>query len=233
MSGNTIAVGVVGGAVPVLVSFVQTDLAVLEQNGGGTAWLFYLLRVAAIVALGVIGAWIHENTIKGRFGHVSAASAAPALLAAFLSNDPTSIGNEHRRFQLTIPVFAASVAGEAEQGAETQNSDGIEEFTRPMPTFTQKALLGLFGIRPHLPEYFVEISHEANQLRANGRMEEVRNSFPAEADLRVFRPSAGINEWVVTYGGQLDLDEGLRLLEQVQESYSGAQLRRMSRVVQN
>ena len=93
----------------------------------------------------------------------------------------------------------------------------------------QQVLLGLLGIRPDLPEYFVEIAEITDSTTAIATWQGLENDY-SQGDFQVFKPSAEIDEYIITLGGQVTLSQALELLDQAEDrGIPGADLRRIPR----
>jgi hypothetical protein len=141
--------------------------------------------------------------------------AAPAVLTGILNGVALRADRgQHAPIALATPVHAAQQ---------------VETFEPAKETSAQQVLLGLFGIRPALAEWIVGAYDARDRQDALARAQSLQRRYPG-VEFKVFRPSAALDGWVVTIGGQMTQAAANRQIEEARaKRIPGVQLRRVPR----
>ena len=197
-----VAVGALGGSTPVLLNLAIIDASTVLGDLTLLAVFSYLLRVAALIALGALVAWLHEDE-KNRLRVFQLGVAAPAILTGLVNGVAlrSDAANRGAGLNLATPVHAAQQ---------------VETFEPARETATQQVLRGLLGVRPALAEWVVEVHGAGREQQALQEAQTLRKNYPGLSFI-VFQPSAGVDEWVVTIGGQMTQAAAKRELENAEK----------------
>ena len=212
---DRVFIGMLGGFTPVLLNLAVIDSQTVFNDFTWPAAFGYLVKVLALVTIGGLVAWLHEEEKRG-YKVFEIGLAAPAVVAGLLNASALRVDSASgtARLDLATPAYAAQQ---------------VSAFEVPKETVTQQVFRGLLGIRAPLREWVVEVHDDEDRGKAVEELRSLQERFPG-FEFKLFAPSAGVDEYVVTIGGQVTEGEAFRIRREAQQGgVPGVELRLIPR----
>lgn len=201
-------IGGVGGIAPVLMNLVVIDLETLLIDLTALAVVSYLIRVAALFAIGGLVA-VLNRTETDPLKLFQLGIAAPALITAFINGSnvtlPKKVSDQPVSDAKTslFPTIAPISSAYAQPGAQNE----IKQFSFPKETATQQISRGLLGTLPK-NVWFVIVGSHPKLEDAQRQAQQIRDQgFAAD----VYAPYGGNPYYAVVIGAQMTYADAQRL----------------------
>lgn len=194
---DRIAIGGLGGVAPVLVNLIVVDMVSSLAGFTLIVGLAYAVRVLAMVGAGAIAGWLHEDEVKPtkvfQLGMVAPALLTGMMNGAALRMDAVKHEAAHTQtsWSFFVPLHAQVAAA---------------AFQLPQETVGQQVMRGVFGITSEVKDWVLQVEAVRTEQEARLVYGVLTRSFPSLRFV-IFRPSAGIDAWLVTVGEQMTQQE--------------------------
>lgn len=223
-------IAAVGGGTPVLVNLLMVDMVTTLTDLTLLVVVAYLIRMAAMILVGALSGWLHEDETKTvklfQLGMVAPAFFISLMNGAAVRAEHTgpmaaAPATAHAAFWAAVdpPLAAASAAAvgvpsgtpSGTPGGTPQRSsaaaippatDVAQPLTYPTESPAQQVARGLFGVHPERADCVLQVAALANPFEARHLLALYRQQYPS-LPFTLFAPGAGIRSWLIGIGGQM------------------------------
>ena len=207
-------IGGIGGLTPVFALLIAVDFAknIVDTNTTAQA-IGYLVRAAALFAMGGFVAWLHETEDKP-FKLFEIGLGAPALIAGLITTNSLASGSRQQASILEpvqIIAYRLVPSAYAQPASEPVPAPPpIKNFAPAPQTTTQGFLEGLLGVRPNNVYYVIAGSHKALD-DAKRQAERINAKYRGEFSAEVYAPYAENPYYAVVIGANMTKSEAKSL----------------------
>jgi hypothetical protein len=222
-SQSRFLIGCLGGLMPAVLQLTTLDLEAVATTVSVWGLLGTAIRQLALVMLGGILAWLHEDETN-KVKLVELGILAPAIFLGVLNG--YNLNKERQPVTASPPPLAAPALGSiflprvayAQEIEIKQFPEQLKQFSPPQESASEQFVRGLTGRMPTRVWYVIVSSHgTVDEARWAAQAEEQGLSaqgFKAE----VYEPSGGYPLYAVVIGANLDRPEAEYLKRQAIEA---------------